>query len=102
MIGPKVGLKDGWCFSKVISGDISKGATDPFRGPIDHIEKANARYSSLTMSLTEPGALAIMALPATAPRNRTTRTSAREVARPHGMMSNMKNSILHIYTGLLP
>lgn len=81
MIGPKVG---------------------PFRGPMDHMEKARARYSSVTISLTDPGALAIIADPAKAPKKRTTKTSGRDVARPHGIMRSMKRSMLTMYTGLRP
>ena len=73
MIGPKVG---------------------PLKGPIDQIEKANARYSSLTMSLTVPGLLAIMADPASAPKKRTMTTSGKEVASPQGMTKTVKSNKL--------
>ena len=67
--------------------------TGPFRGPMDQIENARARYSSVTMSEILPGALAIMALPARAPKKRTTRTSVKDVAKPQGMTSTMKKNI---------
>jgi hypothetical protein len=67
--------------------------TGPFMGPIDHNENARARYSSVTMSLMVPGALAIMALPAIAPKKRTTKISGSEVAKPQGMMSTMKKNM---------
>ena len=74
----------------------------PLNGPIDHMEKANARYSSLTMSFIEPGLLAIMALPAIAPKKRTTTTSGSEVASPQGMIRMVKSSRLAMYTGRRP
>ena len=73
MIGPKVG---------------------PFNGPIDQMEKANARYSSVVISLSVPGELAIMALPAIAPKKRTTTTSANDVASPHGMINITNRNML--------
>lgn len=66
----------------------------PLKGPIDHIEKANARYSSVTISLTVPGLLAIMADPANAPKKRTTTTSGKDVASPQGMMRTVKRDML--------
>jgi len=72
---------------------IKKEITDgpgPFNGPIDQILNANARYSSETISPTVPGALAIMELPATAPKNLITMISAILVALAHGMISMQK------------
>lgn len=74
----------------------------PLSGPMDQIEKAKARYSSVTISLTVPGELAIIALPATAPKNRTTITSGKDVASPQGMIRTVKRNMLPIYTGRRP
>ena len=73
MIGPKVG---------------------PFNGPIDQMENASARYSSVVISLNVPGELAIIALPAMAPKKRTTTTSANDVASPHGMINTVNRNML--------
>lgn len=64
---------------------ISGPNVGPLSGPKAHIENANARYSSVTMSLTEPGEFATIALPAIAAKNRTTTTSARDVASAQGI-----------------
>lgn len=58
----------------------------PFSGPRLQTEKANALCSSSTMSANVPGALAIIALPANAPINRTTRSSATDVASAAGII----------------
>ena len=74
----------------------------PLSGPIAQSEKANALYSSVTISLIDPGAFAIIALPASAAKNRTTMTSANEVARPQGMYKIVKRHMLTMYTGRRP
>lgn len=66
----------------------------PFKGPIDHIEKNNARYSSVEMSPIVPGEFAIIAAPAIAPKKRTTMTSDSESPNPHGMMRIVNTSML--------
>ena len=74
----------------------------PFRGPIDQIENANARYSSVVISARVPGELAIIALPAIAPKKRTTTTSGRDVASPQGIIKTVKRNMLTMYTGRRP
>ena len=59
--------------------------TGPFIGPMLHIEKTRARYSSETMSPMVPGAFAIHADPAIAPKRRTTMIVVMFFARAHGM-----------------
>lgn len=83
----------------------------PFIGPKDQIENASGRHCSVTISATDPGALLIKAAPAQAlkiisiqtpkaggylayPRNRTTKTSAKEVAKAHGKTINVKKATL--------
>ena len=58
------------------------------------MEKASARYSSVVISLNVPGELAIIALPAIAPKKRTTTTSAKDVASPHGMINTVNRNML--------
>ena len=74
----------------------------PFRGPIDQIENANARYSSVVISASVPGELAIIALPAIAPKKRTTTTSGNDDASPQGIIRTVKRNMLTMYTGRRP
>ena len=62
----------------------------PFRGPMDQILNANARYSSVTISPTVPGEFAMTELPATAPKNLKTMIWARLEALAHGMTKSEK------------
>jgi hypothetical protein len=68
--------------------------TGPFIGPMLHIEKAVARYSSDTKSAIVPGALAIMALPNSAPKNRTTMMLVMSWARAAGR-TRIVNMAIH-------
>lgn len=69
---------------------------------MDQIENANARYSSVVISASVPGELAIIALPAIAPKKRTTTTSGKDDASPQGMIRTMKRNMLTMYTGRRP
>ena len=69
---------------------------------MDQIENANARYSSVVISASVPGELAIIALPAKAPKKRTTTTSGKDVASPQGIIKIVKSNMLTMYTGRRP
>lgn len=69
---------------------------------MDQIENANARYSSVVISASVPGELAIIALPAKAPKKRTINTSGKDVASPQGIIKIVKSNMLTIYTGRRP
>ena len=66
----------------------------PFSGPMLHMLKAKALYSSPMISPTVPGAFAIIALPTTALKNLTAMISAMLVARAHGMIEMKKRNVL--------
>jgi len=69
--------------------------TGPFIGPTDHILNASARYSSVTISATVPGAFEIMADPAIAPKKRVTSIDCRLLDNAAGIIKivNMKTAI---------
>ena len=69
---------------------------------MDQIENANARYSSVVISARVPGELAIIALPAIAPKKRTITTSGKDDASPQGMIKIVNSSMLTMYTGRRP
>ena len=69
---------------------------------MDQMENANARYSSVVISAIVPGELAIIALPAIAPKKRTTTTSGKDDASPHGIIKIVKSNMLTMYTGRRP
>lgn len=59
--------------------------------PIDQTENASARYSSLTISLTDPGALEIKADAQKAPRNLVIRIVSMLSAIAQGSTKRMNN-----------
>ena len=69
---------------------------------MDQMENANARYSSVVISAIVPGELAIIALPAIAPKKRTTTTSGKDDASPQGIIKIVKSNMLTMYTGRRP
>ena len=69
---------------------------------MDQTENANARYSSVVISASVPGELAIIALPAIAPKKRTITTSGKDDASPQGMIKIVNSSMLTMYTGRRP
>ena len=92
-----------WSCQKEHSKGVAEiHTTGPFKGPIDQTENTMERYSSVVTSPSEPGALAIKAAPAKAPKNRTMITSAREVARAQGSTRIIEMNMLIIYTVFRP
>jgi hypothetical protein len=86
----------------VVKPPISGPSTGPFIGPIDQILNAVARYLSEITSPTVPGALAIIAAPAQAPKKRTIMIVTMPCASAQGIMRITKKNIAMAYTGFLP